>query len=170
MTISSRASSTDNPDTPSCSAPINHAFSKSILSKVASLEYMIFCKGTLAALGHRPWPCSPGGVESEQALWPDLSPSERRSMDLKKTEELNNDGHYFETKSCMRVAYTRCWNWQKGFRGDPRAHQRMEKHSHAECPTTGSRFRSAETSTGGTAYQLGIQSRGGPAQPRRSRL
>ena len=47
-------------------------------------------------------------------------------MDLKKTEELNNDGHYFETKSCMRVAYTRCWNWQKGFRGDPRAHQRME--------------------------------------------
>ena len=54
---------------------INHAFSKSILSKVASLECMIFCKGTLAALGHRPWPCSPGGVESEQALWPDLSPS-----------------------------------------------------------------------------------------------
>ena len=47
-------------------------------------------------------------------------------MDLKKTKELNNDGHYSETKSGMRVAYTRCWNWQKGFRGDPRAHQRME--------------------------------------------
>ena len=66
-----------------------------------------------------------GGIRAS-ALARSISFGNGHSMDLKKTKELNNDGHYSETKSGMRVAYTRCWNWQKGFRGDPRAHQRME--------------------------------------------
>ena len=37
---------------------------------------------------------------------------------------MGNDGHYFVTASNITVAYTRCWEWQKGFKGDPAANER----------------------------------------------
>ena len=105
---------------------INHAFSKSILSKVANLEYMIFCKELWRLLGTDLGHAPQVGWNQGKRFGPIYLLRERHSLDLQKTKELNNDGHYFETKSGMSVAYTRCWNWQKGLLGDPRAHQRME--------------------------------------------
>ena len=107
-------------------AAINHAFSKSILSRVANLEYMIFCKELWRLLGQDLGRHPQPGWNQSRHYGPVYLLQERHSPDLKKSKELFNDGHYFETKSGMSVAYTRCWNWQKGFRGDPRSHQRME--------------------------------------------
>ena len=75
---------------------IAHAFSKDIFAKIANLEYMIFCK----------------------ALWKFLRD------DMREEPDMGNDGHCFVTASNITVAYTRCWEWQKGFKGDPRANER----------------------------------------------
>ena len=37
---------------------------------------------------------------------------------LKQSKKLSNDGHHFVTASGDLVAFTRCWDWCKGFRGD----------------------------------------------------
>ena len=70
-------------------------------------------------MGHTPalgWNISPtyGPIYLLQELY---------SGALKAKGDLNNDGHYFVTSKQVCVAYTRCWNWQKGFKGDPRANE-----------------------------------------------
>ena len=49
---------------------------------------------------------------------------EQFSAALRTKGDLGKDGHYFVTKEKITVAYTRCWNWQKGFKGDSRASER----------------------------------------------
>ena len=49
---------------------------------------------------------------------------EKHSLHLKNKKDMGDDGHYFVTASNITVAYTRCWEWQKGFKGDPRADER----------------------------------------------
>ncbi|OLP96509.1 Myosin-12 [Symbiodinium microadriaticum] len=84
---------------------IAHAFSKEVMSKVANLEYMIFCKTLWCVLkddmGQEPavgWNISPiyGPVYLLQEQF-----SGTQSMD-----DLANDGHYFVTKKRVTVAYT----------------------------------------------------------------
>ena len=97
---------------------IAHAFSKEVMSKVANLEYMIFCK-TL-------WCVLKDDMGQEPAVGWNISPiygpvyllQEQFSGTLQSMGDLANDGHYFVTKKRVSVAYTRCWNWQK--KGDPR--------------------------------------------------
>ena len=61
-------------------------------------------------------------------------------MDLKRTKELNNDGHYFETRSGMSVAYARpVLELAKGIpRRSSGAHQRMENILLQSVPHAGS--------------------------------
>ena len=49
---------------------------------------------------------------------------EKHSQQLKNKKDMGNDGHYFVTATNITVAYTRCWDWQKGFKGYPRANER----------------------------------------------
>ena len=49
---------------------------------------------------------------------------EKHSHQLKSKKDMGNDGHYFVSATDITVAYTRCWNWQKGFKGDPAANER----------------------------------------------
>ncbi|OLQ12816.1 hypothetical protein AK812_SmicGene3231 [Symbiodinium microadriaticum] len=103
---------------------IAHAFAKEIFSKIANLEYMIFCKALWRFLRD-------DMKEDPQVGW-NISPTygpvyllqEMHSHQLKKKGDMGNDGHYFVTANNTTVAYTRCWEWQKGFKGDPRASER----------------------------------------------
>ncbi|OLP94189.1 hypothetical protein AK812_SmicGene23832 [Symbiodinium microadriaticum] len=49
---------------------------------------------------------------------------EKHSYQLQNKKDMGNDGHYFVTATNITVAYTRCWDWQKGFKGDPSANER----------------------------------------------
>ncbi|CAE7270546.1 unnamed protein product [Symbiodinium sp. KB8] len=103
---------------------IAHAFSKEIFTKVANLEYMIFCKAL--------WRFLRDDMKQEPAVGWNISPTygpiyllqEMHSHTLKSKGDMGNDGHYFDTKKQFTVAYTRCWEWQKGFKGDPRTNER----------------------------------------------
>ena len=102
---------------------IAHAFSKDIFSKIANLEYMIFCKAL--------WKFLRDDMHEEPTVGWNISPTygpvyllqEMHSRSLQKKGEMGNDGHYFVTKDNITVAYTRCWELQKGFKGDPRANE-----------------------------------------------
>ncbi|CAE7610774.1 unnamed protein product, partial [Symbiodinium sp. KB8] len=103
---------------------IAHAFSKEIMDKIANLDYMIFCKAL--------WRFLRDDMKQEPAVGWNISPTygtvyllqEENSAALRIKGDLGNDGHYFVSKQKITVAYTRCWHWQKGFKGDPRAHER----------------------------------------------
>ena len=103
---------------------IAHAFSKDIFSKIANLEYMIFCKAL--------WRFLRDDMKEEPKVGWNISPTygpiyllqEKHSHQLKNKKDMGNDGHYFVTATNITVAYTRCWDWQKGFKGDPRANER----------------------------------------------
>ena len=103
---------------------IAHAFSKDIFSKIANLEYMIFCKAL--------WRFLRDDMKEEPKVGWNISPTygpvyllqEKHSHQLKNKKDMGNDGHYFVTATTITVAYTRCWDWQKGFKGDPRANER----------------------------------------------
>ncbi|CAE7224477.1 MEE40 [Symbiodinium microadriaticum] len=103
---------------------IAHAFSKEIFTKIANLEYMIFCKAL--------WKFLRDDMKQEPAVGWNISPTygpvyllqELNSQALRAKGDMGNDGHYFVTKENITVAYTRCWDWQKGFKGDPRASER----------------------------------------------
>ena len=100
---------------------IAHAFSEEIFTKIANLEYMIFCKAL--------WRFLRDDMKQEPTVGWNISPTygpiyllqEMHSHSLKTKGDMGNDGHYFVTKDKITVAYTRCWDWQKGFKGDPRA-------------------------------------------------
>ncbi|CAE7669811.1 unnamed protein product [Symbiodinium microadriaticum] len=100
------------------------AFSKEVLSKVANLDYMIFCKAL--------WKFLKDDMKQEPAVGWNISPTygpvyllqENFSAGLRSKGHLGNDGHYFVTQQKITVAYTRCWHWQKGFKGDPRPSER----------------------------------------------
>ncbi|CAE7853079.1 unnamed protein product, partial [Symbiodinium microadriaticum] len=72
-----------------------------------------------------------GPTQEPQVGW-NISPTygpvyllqEKYSQQLKNKKDMGNDGHYFVTASNITVAYTRCWEWQKGFKGDPAANER----------------------------------------------
>ncbi|CAE7450992.1 unnamed protein product [Symbiodinium microadriaticum] len=103
---------------------IAHAFSKDIFAKIANLEYMIFCKAL--------WKFLKDDMREEPRVGWNISPTygpvyllqEKHSQQLKNKKDMGNDGHYFVTASNITVAYTRCWEWQKGFKGDPVANER----------------------------------------------
>ena len=103
---------------------IAHAFSKEIFAKIANLEYMIFCKAL--------WRFLKDDLKAEPRVGWNISPTygpvyllqEQHSHKLKSKQDMGNDGHYFVTATNITVAYTRCWNWQKGFKGDPAANER----------------------------------------------
>ena len=103
---------------------IAHAFSKDIFAKIANLEYMIFCKAL--------WKFLKDDMREEPRVGWNISPTygpvyllqEKHSQQLKNKKDMGNDGHYFVTASNITVAYTRCWEWQKGFKGDPAANER----------------------------------------------
>ena len=71
-------------------------------------------------------------MKQEPAVGWNISPTygpvyllqELHSHSLKTKGDMGNDGHYFVTKDKITVAYTRCWDWQKGFKGDPCANER----------------------------------------------
>ncbi|OLQ07317.1 hypothetical protein AK812_SmicGene9322 [Symbiodinium microadriaticum] len=91
---------------------------------IANLEYMIFCKAL--------WKFLRDDVREEPQVGWNISPTygpvyllqEKYSQQLKNKKDMGNDGHYFVTASNITVAYTRCWEWQKGFKGDPAANER----------------------------------------------
>ena len=103
---------------------IAHAFSKDIFARIANLEYMIFCKAL--------WKFLKDDMQEEPKVGWNISPTygpvyllqEKHSHQLKSKKDMGNDGHYFVTATNITVAYTRCWNWQKGFKGDPAANER----------------------------------------------
>ena len=103
---------------------IAHAFSKDIFARVANLEYMIFCKAL--------WKFLKDDMQEEPHVGWNISPTygpvyllqEKHSHQLKSKKDMGNDGHYFVSATDITVAYTRCWNWQKGFKGDPAASER----------------------------------------------
>ena len=103
---------------------IAHAFSKEIFAKIANLEYMIFCKAL--------WRFLKDDLKAEPRVGWNISPTygpvyllqEQHSHKLKSKQDMGNDGHYFVTATNITVAYTRCWSWQKGFKGDPAANER----------------------------------------------
>ena len=103
---------------------IAHASSKEIFTKVANLEYMIFCKAL--------WRFLRDDMKQEPTVGWNISPTygpvyllqEMHSHSLRTKGDMGNDGHYFVTKDKITVAYTRCWDWNKGFKGDPRATER----------------------------------------------
>ncbi|CAE7771885.1 unnamed protein product, partial [Symbiodinium microadriaticum] len=103
---------------------IAHAFSKDIFARIANLEYMIFCKAL--------WKFLKDDMREEPRVGWNISPTygpvyllqEKHSLQLKNKKDMGNDGHYFVTASNITVAYTRCWEWQKGFKGDPAANER----------------------------------------------
>ena len=103
---------------------IAHAFSKDIFARIANLEYMIFCKAL--------WKFLRDDMREEPQVGWNISPTygpvyllqEKYSQQLKNKKDMGNDGHYFVTASNITVAYTRCWEWQKGFKGDPAANER----------------------------------------------
>ena len=117
---------------------IAHAFSKEIFTKIANLEYMIFCKAL--------WKFLRDDMKQEPAVGWNISPTygpvyllqELNSQALRAKGDMGNDGHYFVTKENITVAYTRCWDWQKGFKGDPRASERSN-HDAARPPASGGR-------------------------------
>ena len=85
---------------------------------------MIFCKSL--------WKFLRDDMKQEPTVGWNISPTygpvyllqEMHSHSLKTKGEMGNDGHYFVTKDKITVAYTRCWEWQKGFKGDPRVTER----------------------------------------------
>ncbi|OLP79803.1 hypothetical protein AK812_SmicGene39878 [Symbiodinium microadriaticum] len=91
---------------------------------VVVLEYMIFCKAL--------WKFLRDDMKKEPKVGWNISPTygpvyllqEKHSHQLKNKKDMGNDGHYFVTATNITVAYTRCWEWQKGFKGDPRANER----------------------------------------------
>ena len=103
---------------------IAHAFSKDIFARIANIEYMIFCKAL--------WKFLKDDMQEEPSVDWNISPTygpvyllqEKHSHQLKSRKDMGNDGHYFVTATNITVAYTRCWNWQKGFKGDPAANER----------------------------------------------
>ena len=103
---------------------IAHAFSKDIFARIANIEYMIFCKAL--------WKFLKDDMQEEPSVDWNISPTygpvyllqEKHSHQLKSKKDMGNDGHYFVTATKITVAYTRCWNWQKGFKGDPAANER----------------------------------------------
>ena len=102
---------------------IAHAFSKDIFARIANIEYMIFCKAL--------WKFLKDDMQEEPSVGWNISPTygpvyllQKHSHQLKSKKDMGNDGHYFVTATNITVAYTRCWNWQKGFKGDPAANER----------------------------------------------
>ena len=103
---------------------IAHAFSKDIFARIVNIEYMIFCKAL--------WKFLKDDMQEEPSVGWNISPTygpvyllqEKHSHQLKSKKDMGNDGHYFVTATNITVAYTRCWNWQKGFKGDPAANER----------------------------------------------
>ncbi|CAE7023619.1 AAE3 [Symbiodinium sp. KB8] len=85
---------------------------------------MIFCKAL--------WKFLRDDMKEEPKVGWNISPTygpvyllqEKHSHQLKNKKDMGNDGHYFVTATNITVAYTRCWDWQKGFKGDPRANER----------------------------------------------
>ncbi|CAE7897754.1 unnamed protein product [Symbiodinium sp. KB8] len=85
---------------------------------------MIFCKAL--------WKFLQDDMQEEPSVGWNISPTygpvyllqEKHSQQLKQKKDMGNDGHYFVTASNITVAYTRCWEWQKGFKGDPAAKER----------------------------------------------
>ena len=85
---------------------------------------MIFCKAL--------WRFLKDDLKAEPRVGWNISPTygpvyllqEQHSHKLKSKQDMGNDGHYFVTATNITVAYTRCWSWQKGFKGDPAANER----------------------------------------------
>ncbi|CAE7249958.1 unnamed protein product [Symbiodinium sp. KB8] len=103
---------------------IAHAFSKQIFTKVANLEYMIFCKALWRFLREDMKQDPAVGWNISTTYGPVYLLQEMHSHSLKAKGDMGNDGHYSVTKEKITVAYTRCWEWQKGFKVDPRANER----------------------------------------------
>ena len=97
---------------------VAHAFSKEVMSKVANLEYMIFCKAL--------WKFLQDDMKQGPAVGRNISPTygpvhllqEDISAGLRSKGHLGNDGHYFVTQQKITVAYTRCWHWQRPANGE----------------------------------------------------
>ena len=59
---------------------------------------------------------------------------QERHAASKKNLPYASDGHYFVTKDGTTVAYTRCWQRQKGFKGDPSTKQRTDQQLMVHLP------------------------------------
>ena len=90
--------------------------------KVASIEYMIFCKFLYNTL-HR-------DMQSRPRVGWNLSPTygpiylSQEYNKYKHKAPVQNDGHYFVTADNTVVAFTRCWGWSQGFPQDPSTKER----------------------------------------------
>ena len=99
---------------------IHHCFGSDVLLKKGDLQYMVFCKYLYklirADLGQGQRPAA--GWNICPRFGPIYLLQENFCEQLKQSKKLSNDGHHFVTASGDLVAFTRCWDWCKGFRGD----------------------------------------------------
>ncbi|OLP98267.1 hypothetical protein AK812_SmicGene19293 [Symbiodinium microadriaticum] len=103
-------------------AAIQHALGGNVFMKVASIEYMNFCKFLYNTL-HR-------DMQSRPRVGWNLSPTygpiylSQEYNKYKHKAPVQNDGHYFVTADNTVVAFTRCWGWSQGFPQDPSTKER----------------------------------------------
>ena len=112
---------------------IQHAFGGQVRMRVASIEYMIFCKFLDSAL-HR-------DMQSPPKVGWNLSPTYgpiylfQQHKNYPHRAPVTNDGHYFVTADGTPVAFTRCWGWSQGFPQDPSTRERTGEALLARVPT-----------------------------------
>ena len=112
---------------------IQHAFGRKVFALQANLEYMIFCKFLWNALKQDMGVTPTVGWNISRTYGPIYLFQERLTKS-KKNLPYNSDGHYFVTTDGTTVAYTRCWQWQKGFKGDPSTKQRTDQQLLVHLP------------------------------------
>ena len=129
-----RVSFYGRPGHPLIRMAIQHAFGGQVLSRVASIEYMIFC--------HYLWNTISRDMGSDPKVGWNVTPTfgpiylfqEYHKHAHDTSTLVKNEGHHFVSRDGTLVAFTRCWGWSKGFPDDPSTKERTSRALLASIP------------------------------------
>ena len=101
-------------------------YSDPIFNGRAQTDYLIFCKFLFRALRESLGYTPQHGWNISSRFGPVYLLREHHSKEMKDTSDIPMDGHYMITQGGRLAMFTRCWNWNRGFKGDMAAQARNE--------------------------------------------
>ena len=120
----------ERPRHPLMLAALHHCFGPTLVDQqdLSGFRYMAFCEELFRVIKADRYQLSGGRDSPESRLGPGLWSGPKKNYLLQETHEpalktaqpkgLSNDGHCFRTAGGQMVALTRCWKWNKGWKGD----------------------------------------------------